>query len=166
MALIPILYPLINGVRYQFASIELKLNGQIYLGCKSINYSRIRTRGWARGTSPDPLAKTRGTNEYKCDVELYLAEHAALVDALALQGALTGGGFGDVFFTVDVFYGESAFSTLHDTIIGCTLDSNDSSNSEGSDALTRKSELNPVKILWNGNDDLGPTGLLTPPIGF
>ncbi len=35
-------YPLVNGVRHSFTSIELKLAGQIFVGFSSIKYSRKR----------------------------------------------------------------------------------------------------------------------------
>lgn len=142
-------YPLINGVRHSFSSIEAKLAGSIFLGMKSINYSRTRSRGWARGTSPDPLGKTLGDNEYKADVELYLAEFNVFI-----VNALGGAGYGDVFFSVSVTYTLPNFDTIVDQIIGCTLDTTDASNSQGTDPTLRKFELNPTKILYNGLNDL------------
>lgn len=146
----PIQYPLINGVRHSFSSIELKLNGQIFVGFKSINYSRKRTRSYVRGNSPDPLAKTRGENEYTADCEIYLAEWNLF------QSQVANGldGYGDVLFTVAVTYTENGFDTIQDTIIGCTIDSTDASQGQGPDALTRKIELMPIKILFNGLEDL------------
>ncbi len=146
----PISYPLINGVRHGYSSIELKLAGQIFLGFTAINYSRTRSRGLARGQHPDPLGKTRGTNEYKGDCELLLAEFNLLQSLLVAQGA----GYGDVFFQVLVTYGENQFDTITDTLNGCTVDLTDASNSEGPDPLKRKIDLSPLKILFNGIDDV------------
>ena len=140
-------YPLINGRRHSFASIELKLNGQIFIGFKSINYSRTRSRTMVYGTSPDPLGKTRGTNEYKADCELYLAEFQNFVNDL-------GSGYGDISFDITVTYSENGFDSICDVIKGCTLDSTDASNSQGTDATVRKMDLNPIKILFNGIEDL------------
>ncbi len=143
----PIQYPLTNGVRHAFSSIELKINGLIFVGFKSINYTRTRSRGLARGNNPDPLGKTRGTNEYKADCEMFLAEFNLLQSTL-------GAGYGDVSFPILVTYTENGFDTITDTILNCTVDSTDASNSEGSDPTVRKFELNPTKILFNGIDDL------------
>jgi hypothetical protein len=140
-------YPLVNGVRHSFTSIELKINGDIYVGFKSINYSRNRGRTMVKGNSPDPLGKTRGENEYKADCELYLAEWNALQAKL-------GAGYGDVFFDITVTYNENGFDVITDTIKGCTLDTTDASNGQGSDPTVRKFELNPIKILFNGLDDM------------
>jgi len=149
----PISYPLINGVRHSFASIELKCNGQIFIGFKSINYSRTRNRGLVRGNHPDPLGKTRGENEYSADAEFYLAEWN-------LFQAQLGDGYGDVFFQVLSTYSENGFDTIQDVINGCTVDSLEASQSQGPDPLVRKMDLKPLKVLFNGVDDL-----LTPLVG-
>lgn len=143
----PIEYPLVNGVRHSFASIELKLNGQIFVGFKSINYNRTRTRSKPRGNHPDPLGKTRGENEYTADCEVYLAEWNLFQELL-------GDGYGDVIFEVQVTYTENGFDSIQDRIIGCTVDSTDASNGQGPDASVRKFDLNPIKIKFNGVDDL------------
>lgn len=140
-------YPLVNGVRHGFSSIELKIGGDIYIGFKSINYNRTRTRGTPRGNHPDPLGKTRGTNEYKADIEMLLAEYNAMITKL-------GNGYGDVLFPVYVTYGETNFDTITDELIGCSIDTTDASNSESPDPLYRKFELNPVKVKFAGLDDL------------
>lgn len=143
----PIQYPLVNGVRHSFASIELKLKNQIFIGFKSINYSRTRTRALVRGNHPDPLGKTIGENEYSADVELYLAEWNLFQSQL-------GEGYGDVFFQVLVTYSANGFDTIQDVINGCTVDSLEASNSQGPDPTVRKFDMKPLKILYNGEDDV------------
>jgi len=145
----PIQYPLVNGVRHSFVSVELKLDGVIFQGFKSINYTRTRSRTMVYGNSPDPLGKTRGKNEYKADCELYLAEW----NAFQAQLQDISPGYGDQFFEIVVMYNENGFDQITDTIIGCTMDSTEASNAEGTDPTTRKFELNPIKILFNGIDD-------------
>ncbi len=144
----PIAMPLVNGVRHGFTSIELKLAGQVFVGFKSINYSRKRTRTMVRGNHPDPIAKTRGENEYTADCELYLAEWNLF------QSLLGGDGYGDKQFTVRVTYGENGFDTITDEILGCTMDTTDASNGQGPDPTVRKVEMSPLKILFNGFEDL------------
>lgn len=99
------------------------------------------------GNSPDPIGKTRGTNEYSADVEIYLAEWNAFQDSI-------GPGYGDVPFQVLVTYGNEGFDTIQDVIRGCTIDGLEVSQSQGSDALVRKFDMSPLKILFNGLDDL------------
>lgn len=161
MATTPIQFPLINGVRHSFSSIELKFSSTtpalvvVTVGVKSINYSRTRNRTMVRGNHPDPLAKTRGENEYKGDIEVYIAEFHQLMTGL-------GAGYGDVPFQVFVTYTENGFDTIADVLNGCTIDTTDASNSQGTDPTARKFELNPIKILFNGVDDL-KVPLVSPP---
>lgn len=147
MAASQISTPLINGQRHSFASIELKIGSLIFVGFKSVNYSRTRSRTLVRGNSPDPLGKTRGDNEYSADCELYLAEWNLLMQTL-------GKGYGDVSFSVNVTYSENGFDTITDNLIGCTIDSTEASQGQGSDALTRKINLSPLKILFGQTEDL------------
>lgn len=146
-----LIYPLVRGFRHGFASITLKfmLDGgkEVQMFCKSINYGRTRSRGLVRGNHADPIAKTRGENEYKASVEMALAEYRLLV-------AEIGPGYGDKVFTTLVTYGENGFETVTDEILGCTIDDDDASNSQGPDPLVRKLDLAPLKILMAGIDDL------------
>lgn len=146
-----LIYPLVNGTRHDFSSIKMKFaiagKNTVEMYVKSINYSRTRSRTQVRGNHPDPIATTRGTNEYKADCEMFLAEYRLLVAEL-------GAGYGDVTFNVIVTYGENGFETVTDEIIGCHLDGDDSSNGAGTDPLVRKIDLNPLKILMCGIEDL------------
>jgi hypothetical protein len=167
-------YPTISGARHSFASIELKVAGQIFSGFKSINYSRVRSRSYVMSNNPDPIGKTRGTNAYKADVEFYLAEFNAFMSMLggqgiqlsgalsipgvvSIAGALTinagGAGYGDQAFQILVTYSENGFDTITDQLIGCTFDSTEASNSVGDDPTVRKVELNPIAILYGGISD-------------
>ncbi len=146
-----LIYPLIRGVRHGFANITLKfaLDGgkKIQMFCKSINYGRTRNRGLLRGNHPDPIAKTIGENEYKASVEMAVAEYRLLI-------AEIGPGYGDKSFDTLVTYGLDGFATVTDQILGCTIDDDDASNSQGSDPLMRKLDLGPLKILMAGVEDL------------
>lgn len=144
-------YPLVRGVRHGFANLQLRfaLDGGKKIGfyIKSINYGRTRSRGLVQGNHPDPIAKTIGENAYKASVEMALAEYRLLTKEM-------GPGYGDMFFDVLVTYGLDGFETVTDEIIGCTIDDDDASNSQGSDPLMRKLDLNPLKIKMAGVDDL------------
>jgi hypothetical protein len=145
-------YPLVTGFRHGFASLsaEFKIPGGgtvTFRGFKSIDYNRTRDRGLVRGNHPDPIGKTRGENSYDADVEVYLAEYAALQREL-------GPGYGDILFNLLVHFVEGGFTGLQDELLGCTLDSTEASNAQGTDALTRKVKLNPLKIKFDGVDDV------------
>lgn len=154
-AVSPIQFPLLNGVRHSFTSIELKFAAvpggpsisQVFFGFKSLNYTRTRNRVLVRGNSPDPLGKTQGENDYSADCELYLAEWNLLMTTL-------GPGYGDAAFMIQASYSANGFDTIQDTVTGCTIDSTEASQSQGPDPLTRKINLMPLKVLFNGVDDL------------
>ena len=161
----PASYPLTNGYRYAWASIEVKVAGQVFYAT-AVNYSRKRNRSLVRVNHPDPIAKTRGSNEFSADIEMLLSEFNALQAALIQQANQQGlnGGYGDVFFQVVVQYTENNLDTITDTITGCTLDSTEASNAEGTDASKRKFELNPLKVIFGGQDDAA-IPLVAPPGG-
>lgn len=144
--------PLINGVRHSFASVEIKIANLIFVGVKSVDYSRKRSRTMVMGNHPDPIGKTRGENEYEASVEIYLAEFNQL--QVALQALGGGKGYGDVTFDMVCTYGENGFDTITDTIRGCNIDSTEVGLSQGPDALTRKMDLSPLKIYFGQLDDL------------
>jgi hypothetical protein len=148
----PLSYPQINGVYYDFSSIELRIDGQIFIGFKSITYTRTRSRVMVRGNSPDPLGKTRGINEYSAECEMYLPEFNELENLIL--GAGNTDGYGEVFFDIFVTYTENGFDTIQDQLIACTFDSTDASHAQSADPLLRKFALNPLKIIFNGSDDL------------
>lgn len=154
----PIPYPLINGVRHSFASVEFKFKGVVYRGIASMNYARTRNRGLIRGNHPDPLGKTIGENEYTADCELYVAEWNLMQSTLGDNGA----GYGDEFFTATCVYSANGFDMITDTILGCTMDTTEAALAKGVDGLSRKLQLNPLKILFNGLDDLA-VPLAAPP---
>ncbi len=142
----PIPYPLVNGVRHGFSSIELKIGPLTFIGFKSFNYNITRSRSLIRGNHPDPIGWTRGENEYKADCELYLAELLALLEEL-------GDGWQDLPISVLCTYGENGFDTKKVELTGCHLDGLDFSAAQGTDGLAVKVDLNPLKILINGSDN-------------
>jgi hypothetical protein len=162
----PLQYPLVNGVRHSWASIEAKVAGQTFY-ITSVNYARKRNRTMVRVNHPDPIAKTRGSNDYTADIEMLLAEFNAFQTILIAQANAAGlnGGYGDVAFQVVVSYTENGLDTVTDTIIGCTMDSTDASNAEGTDASKRKMDLAPLKILYGGSQDDLAAPLQAPPGG-
>lgn len=154
----PISFPSINGLRHDWSSVEPKVNGQILQGIKSINYSMTREVSYVRGISPDPIGQTRGTNDYTCDAEVYLAEWNLLLSQL-------GDGWGDKFFQIQVSYAENGFDQITDLLVGCRLTGVEASQSQSGDPLVRKLTFKPTKIFYQGFDDL-LTPLTAPPTSF
>jgi hypothetical protein len=56
----PIGYPLVNGVRFDASSIELKINLQRYIGITQVQYEQSLEPGEVRGLNPQVLGYTRG----------------------------------------------------------------------------------------------------------
>lgn len=147
-------YPLINGVRPDWASIQFSPqlpdgSKSVIVGLKSLNYKAEQDPVDVMGTSPLPIAQTRGTVKFSGDVEMYLAEFHALVDAI-------GDNFATTLITVTIAYSEGDF-TKTDTLIGCRLISPEASQSQGADPLTRKFSLKMLEILWGGVRAVTPT---------
>lgn len=157
---LPLQYPSTTGARPSFGHIELRIAGFPFVGFKKIDYSRTRSREMVYGAHPDPLGKSLGQNEYKASCELYLPEFQLFLATLDAAGITFA--YGDTFFDVTVTYNAPGFSVVTDTLKGCTLDSSDAPNGQGTAALTRTFELNPLKILFAGKDDVtAPLGAVS-----
>ena len=147
-------YPLINGLRYSFASIECTINGDKFLGFKSINYDDGLKPGVLYGTTPVPLGRTKGKYEAKGDLEVYRLEAQAILDALATGGKY----FYEVPFTLTVQYSETDTDPVTtDNIYGVRLEAASASNSEGSDPTAIKFTLSIIQpIVWDGLEGTAP----------
>jgi hypothetical protein len=149
---IPLQYPSTTGARPSFGHIELRIAGFPFVGFKKIDYSRTRSREMIYGAHPDPLGKSLGQNEYKASCELYLPEFNLFL--AQLDAASITFGYGDTFFDITVTYNAPGFGVVTDTLLACSLDSSDAPNGQGTAALTRTFELNPLKIRFGGKDDV------------
>lgn len=149
MALKPIRYPLTDGNRHSWNSLEAKFAGKIFLGFTDLTFSRKRSRVKVYGAHPNPLGKTRGSNEFTLKAKLLLAEFVYLTDEV-----LGGKGYADKYFEVSGTYTESGFDTIRYQFIGCTLDEEQVSNTRGDDATEVEIDLSPLSYLKNGKPDL------------
>lgn len=140
-------YPLINGLRPDFACIQFTPqlpdgSATTITGIKSINYKVEQDPTEIYGTSPLPLGMTRGTAKFSGDVEMYLGEFYAIAEAM-------GPDFGSIPIDITVSYSEGEF-TKTDTLQGCRLLSPEASQGQGADALSRKFTLKMLGIYFNG----------------
>ena len=141
-----------SGPRPSFGSISLEMFGLRFVAFKKIEYSRTRSREMIMGAHPDPMGKTLGENAYKCTAELYINEFVLFLRQIKLANPT--GGYGEIFFPINVQYNIVGVGVVTDTIEGCTIDSTDASNSQGPGGLTRTIEFNPTKIKFDGLDDV------------
>jgi hypothetical protein len=144
MANIP--YPLVNGQRHSWSSIEARIAGQIVLGFTEINYSPTLEPGIVRGAGSLPIGMTRGNAEFDADFTILLEEFNNLVTILGERFML-------VPFDIVVSYDESdsGLSTIVDTIQNCRITKIEASNSSGTtDGTARKCTVKHIGILLNG----------------
>lgn len=148
----PIAVPLVNGTAWSFARLRIEVAGfKINGGIKSAKYKRERKRDEVRSNHVDPVALTDGENTYTMSIEVYAAWWLNLMRTI--RNTL-GNGYGDVAFNAFISYGPSALDPWQDVFVGCHFDSTDADNSQGTAALTRTIDLHPLKILFDGVDDV------------
>jgi hypothetical protein len=143
-------YPLINGVRHSWASIEIRVAGNIVLGITEINYNDGLEPGVVRGAGARPIALTTGEASFDGDFTILLEEFNTLV-------SLLGPRWKTVAFDIVVSYSEedSGLTTIVDTIQGARITKTEAGNSSGStDGTTRKCTIKPMGLLWNGVDSM------------
>lgn len=140
-------YPLINGHRYSFSSIELIINSlPNVVGFSSINYKPSLKASLVYGSRPQPLGRTRGKVEYTFDFEMYRLEFEILKATLG-AGPF---GYGETQFDTIVQYWELAQPVVTDKILSARIEEVDLSNADGPDASKVKVTCSALGIVLNG----------------
>jgi hypothetical protein len=67
--------PRVNGIDYDYASIEVQADGQIFISISSVNYKHTCTPGKTRGTHAQAVGRTTG--EYEASGSIELSKSAA-----------------------------------------------------------------------------------------
>jgi hypothetical protein len=142
-------YPLVNGHRYSYASIEIRILDKIFFGFHAINYTNALSVGELYANAPHKIGRTRGRYEPTASAEMYRLEYENLKLQLA---QLNGGqGYQEVPFDIIVAYAEQPSQpVVTDTIIGCRIVSSEFSNTEGTDPSMVSLELNVMAIKEAG----------------
>lgn len=141
------LVPLINGRRYSWASIEVKVAGRILTGITEVSYKNTVEREGVRGAGRQKLGTTEGDLDSEASMTLLAEDYYALLDLLAPNKV---GAF-DKQFTVVVSYTAPNNATITDTIVGASLKEGDHSHSRGTEALTVTCPLDCMYVLENGH---------------
>lgn len=144
-------YPLLNGVRYDHSSLDIKLAGSsaFSLGIKSIDYSDGLEPGKVFGASSQKLAETRGQYDCEASLEMYRAEYDAFVLYLTQQNP--GIGLYEIRWNIDINYlPEGGLAMVTDNIVSVRIKKPQHSSSAGSDPLAVKVDLSPMYIIKNG----------------
>src|SRR4051812_49243375 len=148
----PIQVPLTKGAGWSFPHIELKIAGLNFRGgFKAIKYKRERKRDEMRSNSPDPVGLSLGENTYSASLTVW---PQWWLNLLRTVQTLVGKGYGDQTFDVFVSFGRSVLDPFQDVIQGCHFDSTDVDHTAGTAPLDRTIDLRPLKILFDGTDDL------------
>jgi len=160
-------YYTVNGVRYQFASLEMNFGiagfGSPVLGLQSVDYDQELEPGELRGTSPAVLALTTG--KYSCSAKLKLpkAEGTYLEQQLALAGAanpdpLTGiiPGFGQIQWTATLGYYDIGCPFQSDVWYGARIKKDSDSHKVAPDPLYMDFEIYLMALSRNGTFMVNP----------
>ena len=142
---LPIQYPLVNGHRYSFASIEAIFNGIPFIGFSAVNYKASLKAGMVYGSRPQPIGRTRGKAEFTFDFEMYRLEFELFKATLGIAGV----GFGESPFDTVVQYWEAFQPVTTDTILSARIEEVDLSNADGSDPSKVKCTCSCMGILLN-----------------
>lgn len=137
-------YPLINGVRHDFTSINVSINGgRRALGLTSIDYADPLTPTAVMGNSAQVLAFTRGTQECSASIELLHSEYEQLCKDL-------GQGYKMKYFDIIVQYREVGSDESKHLLKSCRIKDDPRSHAQGGDALKVKVDLVLLSIIRNG----------------
>ena len=136
-------YPLIRGLRYDYSSVDINVNGRGVTGVTEIEYSHKLEPGKVRGTSAQVLGRTRG--QYEAEGSFTMPKQ----EADELRAAL-GAGYMERSFDVVVHYAERGQPLSTDRLVACRIKSESNSHKEGSDALAVKFDLDVIALISNG----------------
>ncbi len=158
----PIGYPLINGLRFDFSSATIRVGTQLFNGIKSLKYSQTLEPGLVRGNRSQVIGRTRGPLDSEGSVELYRSEFQDLIAALVALPTNGGGtlGYMEVPFDVNATYAEVGVTPVTDILVACRIKKHELSGQEGGDALTVACDLHIMSVLMGGAG-----GAPVPPIG-
>jgi hypothetical protein len=140
----------INGIVYDYSSIEISIAGLPYQGVTEINYSDSLEPGSLRGTGALKRGRSRGMYDAEGSFSIYKEDYEPIKRALSALGL---GGFMVTPFLITVTYRELGQGNIliTDTIEGCRIKKNDSSNSSGNaDPSLHKVDLDVFRVGWNG----------------
>lgn len=137
-------YPLINGLRHDWSSIAIEVDGLKILGFKSLSYKHSLEPGEVRGTHPQVLGHTLGTYTAEGSIEMYLSE------ANELKKQLGDGFLSKVFNVVAKYSPKKGDPVITDKLIGCRIKTSDKSFSQGNEPLAVKFDLFVMLLIEDG----------------
>lgn len=140
----PTAQQLINGVAFDYSSIEARIDGTPYAGFKSISYDHGLEPGEGRGTRAQVALRSRGKYTAGGSIEVYKYDYQKLITALGAVGAR---GFMEYAFNILVSYREFGFPIITDKLMYCRLKKASESPSEDGGVLTVKCDLSLMYVV-------------------
>jgi hypothetical protein len=135
--------PDINGIIYDWSSIEIVANNRLYKAFTSIDYKNALDPGEKRGNQSIWLGRTRGQLKPECNFEMHKVEYQMLVSDL-------GQGYMEKAFNILVMYADTGQPTLTDTILGFRIKEDQDSPKEGNEPPKVKVTGHVYMVLRNG----------------
>lgn len=144
-------YPLINGLRHDWSSLQIEVGTLKITGLKSLSYKHSLEPGEVRGTHPQVLGHTLGTYTADASIEMYLSE------ANELKRVLGAGYMASVFNIVAKYSPKKGDPVITDRLIGCRIKTEDKSFSQGNEPLAVKFDLFVMIVQPDGVNPLPVT---------
>jgi hypothetical protein len=140
---------LLNGYAYDYASIRVRIDGQVEHRIKSLDVGdAMENATYLYGTSRYPIGRTRGQYKPKeSSLEFYRVAWDERVGSWADQLYTR-------LFTIEIERSELGSPFTKDVLLGCSFKSQDHSHSEGGDPLTVKVGLVFMVLRTNGKNPL------------
>ena len=149
MAQFPIPFPLVQGVRFDHSSLDIKLAGLSFTGVKSLDWKDEMKPGEAYGTSAQRLGTTRGQYKASGNLEVWKAE-ALNFEALLIQ-QYPGIGLLEIRFPIDITYVmEGGIGPFTSNLVACRITDRSDSSSAGSEPHAKKYALDITYVIENG----------------
>ena len=139
----PAASPLINGHRFSWASIEVKIGGEVMGDLQGITYNQSNEKSKVMGKGQKARGKTRGVHD--CDATITLLLSAAN----DLRAAL-GDNYGAVNFDIVVMFSENGEDTSTHVLEGCSIDTESNDYQQGPDGLVEEIGLSVMDVVKNG----------------
>jgi hypothetical protein len=142
-------YPLINGVKYDWASVEITFgDAGIFIGTQELTYSDTNDKGIVRGTGVEKLARTLGEYDAEGTVTMYEKDYLDFIASLTNNGET---GYFDTSFDITVMYSAPGGDGNNQVrLIGCQLKSSEGGGSQGTDPLMESYDLDIMHIERDG----------------
>jgi hypothetical protein len=134
---------IINGVTYDWHSIEVQANGVATPEIKEISYKEAGKRTRVYGTPRNAVGRTGGKSEPEASITMYKAQWERFKAEL-------GNGFGLVEFDVLINYSEAGQDIVTDELLSCTIEEVETSPSQGDDPIEVKLALSVLRMKHNG----------------